>query len=120
MFRNPPSVVRSTNENLSSFGFTRPIPDRINTRSSLNIHPQQTKSITPCPPHHHVQELCFVCHQRAKRNIPVYIHEEKRNRENEETRLLEQYQHDKEVEEQRKRDVNKLNIVFQNLFLLFI
>ena len=95
---------------MSSFGFTRPVTDRISARdrisSSLNIYPQHTRSLTTCGHHGHGQELCFVCHQRAKRNIPVYIHEEKRNRENEEAKVLEQYQHDKEVEEHKKRDVN--------------
>jgi hypothetical protein len=75
------------------------------TRLSSSFN--RSKSVTPCGYHPGVsQELCHVCYQRAKRNIPVYLHEEKRNREIEEGRLLEQYQHDREVSEQKKRDVN--------------
>ncbi len=76
--------------------------------STLNTYPQQikAKSVTPCGHHGIGQELCHVCHQRAKRNVPIYLHEEKRHREMEEAKLLEQYQHNLEVDEHKKRDVN--------------
>lgn len=45
------------------------------------------------------QELCYLCHQRTRKNIPVYLAEEKARKENEEDRLLQQYQHDKDVHE---------------------
>ncbi len=90
-------VGRSTNENL---------PTHIS--SSVNPYPQliQAKSVTPCGHHGNGQELCQVCHQRAKRNIPVYLHEEKRTREAEDEKLLEDYLHNREVDEQKKKDVN--------------
>lgn len=66
----------------------------------------RSKSMTSCGHHGHGQEMCRVCHQRAKKNIPVYIHEEKRTREAEESKLLEQYQHDRDVDEHKKREVS--------------
>ncbi len=115
----PPSntiVSRPLNESTSSFGLTR-------TSSSVNFSPQQnkTKSVTPCGHHDHGQDLCLVCHQRAKRNIPVYLHEEKRVRETEDEKLLEQYQHDRDVDEHKKREVNlKRNFHLKIFVCVFI
>jgi hypothetical protein len=90
----------------------RGVRDRIS--SSLNVYPQQyqpinsqtiTKPLTPCGHHGAGQELCYLCHQRAKRNVPIYLQEEKRIREAEEAKLLEQYQHNRDLDEQRKREV---------------
>lgn len=91
-------ISRSTNEN----------PSTHISSSLVNPYPQLTKSksVTPCVHHGTGQELCQVCHQRAKRNIPVYLHEEKRTREAEEEKLLEEYLHNRDVDEQKKRDVN--------------
>lgn len=44
------------------------------------------------------QELCYLCHQRARRNIPVSFAEERKRREEEEDRLLQQYQYMKDAE----------------------
>lgn len=44
------------------------------------------------------QELCYLCHQRTRRNIPVSFAEERRRREEEEDRLLQQYQYMKDAE----------------------
>ncbi|CAH1800322.1 unnamed protein product [Owenia fusiformis] len=44
------------------------------------------------------QELCYLCHQRAKLNVPVAFKEERERREREEDRLLQQYQHIKDTE----------------------
>ncbi|XP_045197677.2 coiled-coil domain-containing protein 81-like isoform X3 [Mercenaria mercenaria] len=44
------------------------------------------------------QELCYLCHQRARRNIPVSFAEERKKREDEEDRLLQQYQYMKDAE----------------------
>ena len=44
------------------------------------------------------QELCYLCHQRDRRNIPVSFTEERKKRELEEDRLLQQYQQLKDVE----------------------
>ncbi|XP_064605813.1 coiled-coil domain-containing protein 81-like isoform X2 [Liolophura sinensis] len=45
------------------------------------------------------QELCYLCHQRARRNIPVSFKEEIKAREEEDDRLLLQYQSMKDAEE---------------------
>jgi hypothetical protein len=68
------------------------------------------------------QELCHLCHQRAKRNVPIYLHEEKRLREAEEDKLLNQYRDNQDIEEQKKQDVNGSENLEKNLlfnFLLF-
>ncbi|KAL4233395.1 Coiled-coil domain-containing protein 81 [Mactra antiquata] len=44
------------------------------------------------------QELCYLCHQRARRNVPVSFTEERKRREDEEDRLLQQYQYMKDAE----------------------
>jgi hypothetical protein len=119
LFRNQSNgiVIRATNENTAALGFARPMTDRgVRDRisSSLNVYPQQyqpinsqiiTKPLTPCGHHGAGQELCYLCHQRAKRNVPIYLQEEKRIREAEEAKLLEQYQHNRDLDEQRKREV---------------
>jgi hypothetical protein len=124
-FSNQPNgiVVRATNENSAALGFTRPVTDRgIRDRlsSSLNVYPQQyqhmnspgnSKPSTPCGHHGAGQELCYVCHQRVKRNVPIYLHEEKRIRDAEEAKLLEQYQHNRDLNEQGQREV------YENEFL---
>jgi hypothetical protein len=99
----------------------RPTVENVRLTSSLNPYPQQmkTKSVTPCGHRGHGQELCQVCHQRAKRNVPVYIHEERRLREAEDEKLLEQYQHNRDVEEHRKREVNSGKSFIQILCLYF-
>ncbi|CAH3176184.1 unnamed protein product [Porites evermanni] len=57
------------------------------------------------------QELCYLCHQRSQKNIPVYFTEERRQRELEQDRLLQQYQQQKDTEailkEQAKNSENR-------------
>ncbi|XP_056013773.1 coiled-coil domain-containing protein 81-like isoform X4 [Ostrea edulis] len=48
------------------------------------------------------QELCYLCHQRSRRNIPVSFTEERRRREAEEDKLLQQYQYMKDAEDTLK------------------
>ncbi|XP_069127220.1 coiled-coil domain-containing protein 81-like isoform X3 [Argopecten irradians] len=45
------------------------------------------------------QELCYLCHQRSRRNIPVSFAEERKRREEEEDRLLQQFQYMKDAED---------------------
>ena len=97
------TVIRATNETSAALGRTRAATARVSSEAF-------TKPATPCGHHGAGQELCYLCHQRAKRNIPVYLHEEKRIREAEETKLLEQYQHNRDLEEQRKREVFLMDI----------
>ncbi|KAJ7363411.1 Coiled-coil domain-containing protein 81 [Desmophyllum pertusum] len=44
------------------------------------------------------QELCYLCHQRSQKNVPIYFSEERRQRELEQDRLLQQYQQQKDTE----------------------
>ena len=44
------------------------------------------------------QELCYLCHQRTVRNVPVSFEAEKKRKEQEQDRLLQQYQHLKDTE----------------------
>jgi flagellar motor protein MotB len=60
-----------------------------------------------CGHHGAGQELCYLCHQRSKRNIPIYLQEEKRHKEAEEQQLLQQYQHLKDTEKQLKDEANE-------------
>ena len=43
------------------------------------------------------QELCYLCHQRAVKNVPVHISEERKARERMEDSLLQEYQHQKDL-----------------------
>lgn len=71
------------------------------------IAPSSASSTSGGHHHHHYavacshqnagQELCYLCHQRQRRNVPVYLHEETKRREKEESQLLAQYQHLKVV-----------------------
>ncbi|XP_056417364.1 coiled-coil domain-containing protein 81 isoform X2 [Hyla sarda] len=44
------------------------------------------------------QELCYLCLQRAQKNVPVYYTEERKMRDKEEEQVLQQYQHMKDQE----------------------
>ncbi|KAL8620974.1 hypothetical protein ACOMHN_035910 [Nucella lapillus] len=64
------------------------------------------------------QELCYLCHQRARRNIPVSFTEERKKREEEEERLLQQYQTMRDAEDilqeqerhiSRRHDLQKIS-----------
>ncbi|KAJ7320046.1 hypothetical protein JRQ81_019557 [Phrynocephalus forsythii] len=49
------------------------------------------------------QEMCYLCLQRAQRNVPMYLSEEQRRKEKEEDRILAQYQALKDQEALRKQ-----------------
>lgn len=51
------------------------------------------------------QELCYLCHQRAVNNVPVSFEAERRKKEQEQDRLLQQYQHLKDTESIIKEQV---------------
>ncbi len=79
--------------------------------SGLMSRKQATGACTPisvstlaCGHHNTGQELCYLCHQRARRNVPVYVHEEVRQRELEEDQLLAQYQSLNDMEKKLKDD----------------
>lgn len=49
--------------------------------------------VTACADHCRAgQELCYLCMQRARRNVPVYFHEERKRQQEDEERVLMQYQ----------------------------
>lgn len=74
------------------------------------VHRQKDKPLTPpgtaCGHPTAGQELCYLCHQRARRNVPVSFAEEIRHREEEEDKLLQQYQTMKDAEDLLKEQVN--------------
>lgn len=59
------------------------------------------------------QELCYLCHQRARRNIPVYFKEERQRRDEEEERLLHQYQDMRDAEDLLKEQVGVAMTIIQ-------
>ncbi|CAH2225580.1 coiled-coil domain-containing 81 isoform X1 [Pelobates cultripes] len=54
------------------------------------------------------QELCYLCMQRAQNNIPVYLTEERKLREQEEERILLQYQHMRDQEAHNRAQLASL------------
>nr|XP_055062326.1 coiled-coil domain-containing protein 81-like isoform X1 [Misgurnus anguillicaudatus] len=54
------------------------------------------------------QELCYVCMQRAQRNIPLYVSDEKRKAEREQERVLMLNQHQKDQEYFHKEEMDRL------------
>ncbi|XP_068122871.1 coiled-coil domain-containing protein 81 isoform X2 [Hyperolius riggenbachi] len=56
------------------------------------------------------QELCYLCLQRAQKNIPVYFTEERKMKEQEEERILQQYQHMKDQEAMQKSQIKAQTI----------
>lgn len=57
------------------------------------------KPLSACGHPNAGQELCYLCHQRARRNVPVSFTEERKKREEEEDRLLQQFQYMKDAED---------------------
>ncbi|XP_007901782.1 coiled-coil domain-containing protein 81 [Callorhinchus milii] len=63
------------------------------TNSSSSKLKTPTTPANSCPDHCRAgQELCYLCMQRALRNVPVDMSEEKRRRQEEEEQILQQYQ----------------------------
>ncbi len=68
-------------------------------------------SLLPSPPERHFtirpstcshssqtgQELCYLCHQRALKNIPVDVSGERQDKERRQDQLLQEYQHQKDL-----------------------
>lgn len=85
-----------------------------------NLMPKTSQQ--PCFHQNAGQELCYLCHQRQRRNNPVYLHEERRIQEQEETQLLMQYQQMKDLEEkikeEEKRNVQRIERARMDAFNL--
>ena len=84
-----------------------PKPSSRNLLVSLPNRATVSAAPSSCGHHGAGQELCYLCHQRSKRNVPIYLHEEKRYKEAEEQQLLQQYQHLKDTEKQMKDEANE-------------
>ncbi|CAL1544715.1 unnamed protein product [Lymnaea stagnalis] len=94
------------------FRLKPPTPPRLSpmyrSHSADNFHDPGMHIKAPTPPgsacgHRAAgQELCYLCHQRARMNVPVSFTEERKKREAEEERLLQQYQTMKDAEETLK------------------
>ncbi|KAK6986289.1 coiled-coil domain-containing protein 81 [Biomphalaria glabrata] len=107
----PPRTVRMS-VNGDDNGLKPPTPPRLSpmyrSHSLDNFHEPRTLAKIPTPPgsacgHRSAgQELCYLCHQRARLNVPVSFAEERKKREAEEERLLQQYQTMKDAEETLK------------------
>lgn len=103
-FKFSPSLQHPVAPKLFPIERSRSFDSRL-TDSAVNYR-------TPTPPRSACehpfagQELCYLCHQRAKRNVPVSFAKELKRREEEEGRLLQQYQIMKDVEETLKDQVN--------------
>ncbi|KAM7087308.1 coiled-coil domain-containing protein 81 [Molossus nigricans] len=70
---------------------------------------------TACRDHNKAgQEMCYVCLQRAQRNSPLYYSEERKRRETEDERLLQQYQMLKDQETFFKHQMRNLASREQN------
>ncbi|XP_004455310.2 coiled-coil domain-containing protein 81 isoform X2 [Dasypus novemcinctus] len=78
------------------------IPDSTSPSGCLKNDDEMKSKISPapaCQDHNKAgQEMCYVCLQRAQRNSPLYYGEERRRREIEDERLIQQYQMLKEQE----------------------
>uniref|UniRef100_A0A671FCS0 Coiled-coil domain containing 81 n=2 Tax=Rhinolophus ferrumequinum TaxID=59479 RepID=A0A671FCS0_RHIFE len=70
---------------------------------------------TSCQDHHQAgQEMCYVCVQRAQRNSPLFLSEERRRKEKEDEQLTQQYQILKDREALFKSQMRSLAIRQQN------
>lgn len=76
----------------------RPL-ERPQSADQVKLKPQPPPPKSACGHPNAGQELCYLCHQRERRNIPVSFVEERKRREEEEDKLLQQFQHMKDAEE---------------------
>ncbi|XP_072178987.1 coiled-coil domain-containing protein 81-like isoform X1 [Diadema setosum] len=75
-------------------------PAEIRESLSAEMVAKERGHSAPCAHSHEKagQELCYLCHQRAVRNVPVSFEAERRRKEQEQDRLLQQFQHMKDTE----------------------
>jgi len=71
--------------------------------------PQEEDTNTEGCSHRSGQELCYLCHQRQRRNVPISFTEEKMRSELEQDRVLQQYQQlkDQSFYEKERRYINR-------------
>ncbi|XP_076969451.1 coiled-coil domain-containing protein 81 [Tamandua tetradactyla] len=94
------------------------IPESTSPPGCLKNDNEMKSKISPapaCQDHNKAgQEMCYVCLQRAQRNSPLYYGEERRRREIEDERLIQQYQMLKEQEAIFKNQMKSLATREQN------
>ncbi|XP_044521956.1 coiled-coil domain-containing protein 81 [Gracilinanus agilis] len=100
-------------------GIKTPGPERIKSPSSPKPSEADLKPKTPVVPlcQGHVkagQEMCYVCLQRSQRNVPVYYNEEKKRKEIEDDRIIQQYQVLKDQEALYRHQAKNMAIREQN------
>lgn len=66
------------------------------------------------------QELCYLCHQRSRRNQPVSFEEERRRREDEENRMLDAFHRMKVAEFRLQQEVRTHLIHFMHCIKIII
>uniref|UniRef100_W5MTM8 Coiled-coil domain containing 81 n=1 Tax=Lepisosteus oculatus TaxID=7918 RepID=W5MTM8_LEPOC len=86
------------------------IPEELERNLGPGALPQRQGHTEPAPAParretgcHVAQELCYLCMQRAQRNVPVNLTEERRRQEQEEERLLLLYQQQTQQQELKKQ-----------------
>ncbi|KAM9220952.1 coiled-coil domain-containing protein 81 isoform 2-T2 [Dugong dugon] len=95
-----------TPESLTSSGFLK---------SDNEMKSKTSPALAACQDHSKAgQEMCYVCLQRAQRNSPLYYSEERKRREREDERLIQQYQLLKEQEAVFKQQMKSLATREQN------
>ncbi|XP_059959810.1 coiled-coil domain-containing protein 81 isoform X2 [Mesoplodon densirostris] len=92
--------------------------ERLRSLGGLKNDNEMKPKISPatsCQDHNRAgQEMCYVCLQRAQRNFPLYYGEERKRREVEDERLLQQYQMMKDQEAVFKEQMQSLASREQN------
>ncbi|XP_027704096.1 coiled-coil domain-containing protein 81 [Vombatus ursinus] len=96
----------------------KPAPERLKSPGSPkpDMDTKLKTAIVPlCQGHVKAgQEMCYVCLQRAQRNVPVYCSEERKRKEIEDNRIIQQYQMLKDQEALYKHQAKNLAIREQN------
>ncbi|KAM4699184.1 coiled-coil domain-containing protein 81 [Discoglossus pictus] len=83
----------------SSLSTSGPNPDLEGDDNQRNVQWMRSPPSPMCQDHCRAgQELCYLCMQRAQKNIPVYYTEERKLKEQEDDRILQQYQQMKDQE----------------------
>ena len=75
--------------NQATAGQSQPLPMDVDLQPPAEVMSARASS---CGHSNSGQELCYLCHQREKRNIPVFLAEERRAQEQKEDQLLQQFQ----------------------------
>ncbi|XP_006865072.1 PREDICTED: coiled-coil domain-containing protein 81 [Chrysochloris asiatica] len=113
-----PSVNLLDKFEQSGTGRRNTTPDSLPSSGSLKHDNEMKPKTSPaptCQDHNKAgQEMCYVCLQRAQRNSPLYYGEERKRREIEDDRLIQQYQQLKQQEAFFKQQMKILAAREQN------